>query len=215
MKKAFLKIFAKVNSIGGFTMIELLIVIAILGILAVAVLSAINPIEQINRGRDTGSRSDAEQLLSAIDRYNAFQGYYPWKTGASDATAHVIESALTSWTTAASFVDTGGTCPVSEKLGTATTAGCIGADELKDTFFNRLFDTGYNHLSIYNSGTQGASTYVCFVPKSKAFISEAQARCVDAIGTGLPSDINAANKATICAGWADPTPANPVWVCLP
>ena len=45
----------------GFTMIELLIVITILGILAVAVLSAINPIEQINRGRDTGRQSDAEQ----------------------------------------------------------------------------------------------------------------------------------------------------------
>ena len=61
----------------GFTMIELLIVITILGILAVAVLSAINPIEQIRRARDTSSQSDAEQLLSAIDRYNAFQGVFP------------------------------------------------------------------------------------------------------------------------------------------
>ncbi|NIT03538.1 prepilin-type N-terminal cleavage/methylation domain-containing protein, partial [Candidatus Saccharibacteria bacterium] len=52
----------------GFTMIELLIVIAVIGILAIAVLAAINPIEQINRGRDTGSRSDAEQLIGAIDR---------------------------------------------------------------------------------------------------------------------------------------------------
>ena len=31
----------------GFTLIELLIVISILGILAVAVLSAINPVEQL------------------------------------------------------------------------------------------------------------------------------------------------------------------------
>src|SRR3990167_838952 len=67
----------------GFTLIELLIVIAVLGILAVAVLAAINPIEQINRSRDTGSRSDAEQLISAIDRYYATNGYYPWMTGAS------------------------------------------------------------------------------------------------------------------------------------
>jgi prepilin-type N-terminal cleavage/methylation domain-containing protein len=64
----------------GFTMIELLIVIAVLGILAVAVLASINPIEQINRGRDTGSRGDAEQLISAIDRYYAAKGYYPWMT---------------------------------------------------------------------------------------------------------------------------------------
>ena len=74
---------------SGFTMIELLVVIAILGILAVAVLSAINPIEQINRGRDTGSRSDAEQLLSAIDRYNAFNGYFPWVTSQAAQDAHV------------------------------------------------------------------------------------------------------------------------------
>jgi prepilin-type N-terminal cleavage/methylation domain-containing protein len=68
----------------GFTMIELLIVIAVLGILAVAVLAAINPIEQIKRGKDTGSRSDAEQQISAIDRFYASQGYYPWMTGAAD-----------------------------------------------------------------------------------------------------------------------------------
>ncbi len=94
----------KFSSQLGFTMIELLIVITILGILAVAVLSAINPIEQINRGRDTGSQSDAEQLLSAIDRYNAFQGYYPWQLDANDtdtsmmASAYNTEAVPPSWT---------------------------------------------------------------------------------------------------------------------
>lgn len=199
---------------AGFTMIELLIVIAILGILAVAVLSAINPIEQINRGRDTGSRSDAEQLLSAIDRYNAFQGYYPWKQGASDSTAHAIESALTEWDADTTILDTGGTCPVSEKLSEATTAGCTGADELKVTFFSRIFNTGYNYLWIYNRGSQGDSTYVCFEPQSNAFVTEAQNRCVDAAGQGLPSDIAPGVAGTICGGYADPD-ANPIYVCIP
>src|SRR3989304_3138472 len=84
----FLSYLKNLRQQAGFTMIELLIVIAILGILAIAVLAAINPIEQINRGRDTGSRSDAEQLISAIDRFYAFNGYYPWQTGAAD-TANV------------------------------------------------------------------------------------------------------------------------------
>jgi prepilin-type N-terminal cleavage/methylation domain-containing protein len=53
----------------GFTMIELLVVIAIIGVLAVAVLSSINPIEQINKGRDTRARSDAAELLAASERY--------------------------------------------------------------------------------------------------------------------------------------------------
>ena len=81
----------KLKSQLGFTMIELLIVITILGILAVAVLSAINPIEQINRGRDTGSVSDAEQLLGAADRYNAFQGHYPWQVNSDETDTSVNE----------------------------------------------------------------------------------------------------------------------------
>ena len=140
---------------AGFTMIELLIVIGILGILAVAVLAAINPIEQINRGRDTGSRSDAEQLISAIDRYYAFNGYYPWQTGASD-----VGNVAIAWThfEDTTLTDSGGTCPVAEKLGTASTAGCTGADELKQSFVERVSATTYNYIYLYNSGDQGAST---------------------------------------------------------
>jgi len=83
-------IMKKLKSQLGFTMIELLIVITILGILAVAVLSAINPIEQINRGRDTGSQSDTEQFLSSVDRYNAFQGYYPWQLDSDDTETSIM-----------------------------------------------------------------------------------------------------------------------------
>lgn len=215
MKEKLFKYFEKLRANStGFTMIELLIVIAILGILAVAVLSAINPIEQINRGRDTGSRSDAEQLLSAIDRFNAFQGYYPWKTGASDTTAHAVESGLVEWTAAGDILDTGGTCPVSEKLSEAVTVGCVGADELKVTYFNRVFDTSYNYLWIYNQGNQGDSTYVCFEPVSKAFVTEAQTRCVDAAGSGLPADIDGTTAGVICGGFTDPD-TTPIYVCLP
>ncbi|MBP7740748.1 prepilin-type N-terminal cleavage/methylation domain-containing protein [Candidatus Woesebacteria bacterium] len=172
---------------GGFTMIELLIVIAILGILAVAVLAALNPIEQINRGRDTGSRSDSEQILSAIDRFNAFQGYYPWQTGATDVANMPL--AWTSMTTAADVADTAATpCPISEKLSVAVVAGCIGTDELKVTFFERIFNASYNTLKIYNRGTQGDSTYVCFAPKSKAFVTEAAARVAGTLPADYPSE---------------------------
>ena len=165
-------------------MIELLIVISILGILSVAVLSAINPVEQINRGRDTGTRSDAAQLLSAIDRYNAFQGYYPWMVGASSTNNAV---AWTQFSGITKLVDDKpGTpkCPVSEKLSAAVVAGCTGADELKVTFFSRIFNSGYNYLYAYNNGGQGDSTYICFKPQSKAFVTEAATR----IAGTLPAD---------------------------
>lgn len=46
----------------GFTLIELLIVIAVLGTLAVVVLIAINPIQQLARARDAGRSSAVAQL---------------------------------------------------------------------------------------------------------------------------------------------------------
>lgn len=179
---------------AGFTMIELLIVIAILGILAVAVLSAINPVEQINRGRDTGARSDAEQLLSAIDRFNAFQGYVPWRTGPNDgATNDAV--AWTELNAAAALIDSGGTCHVLEKLSTAAPGGgvdtcTVHADELKLTFITRIIDSTYNHMFIYNNGGTGESTYVCFAPQSQAFATEALNR-LDTDGDGTADSVPA------------------------
>jgi prepilin-type N-terminal cleavage/methylation domain-containing protein len=172
---------AQARSQAGFTMIELLIVIAILGILAVAVLAAINPIEQINRGRDTGSRSDAEQLISAIDRFYAFNGYYPWQIGAADTANVAID--WVAFADTAALTDSGGTCRVAEKLGTATTVGCTGNDELKQSFLDRVSETSYNTLFIYNDGSQGSSTYACFAPVSNAFVQEVNQR-LDPDGDG-------------------------------
>jgi prepilin-type N-terminal cleavage/methylation domain-containing protein len=179
----------------GFTMIELLIVIAVLGILAVAVLAAINPIEQINRGRDTGSRSDAEQLLSAIDRFYASQGYYPWQTGATDTDAEAL-----AWTAAQDVADAD-TEAMLEKLSEGGTA------EIKESFVSRITDDTYNTLQIYNRGTQGDSTYVCFAPKSGAFTEEANVRCGED-GDDLPDDLSDMAD-TVCESETE------LYVCLP
>ena len=181
----------------GFTMIELLIVIAVLGILAVAVLAAINPIEQINRGRDTGSRSDAEQLLSAIDRFYASQGYYPWQTGATDTASEDL-----AWTSAASIADLS-----AENMLAKLSSG--GTAEIKTSFVERVSDPTYNSLYVYNQGTQGDSTYVCFLPKSGSFAEEASTRCVDTDGSGLPDDIDNTTRGIICGTDTDQ------YICLP
>lgn len=193
---------------AGFTMIELLIVISILGILAVAVLSAINPIEQINRGRDTGTRSDSEQFLSAIDRYYASQGYYPWQIGATDDTP---VDTLTQIIALDSLVDST-PCNVLDKLSDGNGGSCAGSNELKRSFVTRIIDSGYNYLSIYNNGETGASTYICFVPQSDDFRTKAVERCGDATGTSLPGDLTDIGS-TICKGYADAT--LDVYTCLP
>jgi len=182
-------------SVSGFTLIELLIVIAVLGILAVAVLSAINPIEQINRSRDTGSRSDAEQLINALDRYYASKGFYAWQFGATSTNPDTgWEAVATSWTD-----DDTPAQQVLTKLSSGGTA------EIKASFVNRIIDTGYNTLYVYNRGQVGDSTYICFLPKSSAFQDEAGTRC----NADLPVDY----PANSCSANCDAN--NNCWACLP
>jgi prepilin-type N-terminal cleavage/methylation domain-containing protein len=58
----------------GFTLIELLIVMAILGVLAVVVLVAINPVQQLARTRDAGRKSGVSQLGRAMEAYYTSHG---------------------------------------------------------------------------------------------------------------------------------------------
>jgi len=53
----------------GFTLVELLIVIAIIGVLAVVVLVAINPAEKLRQARDSGRKSDISQIATALEAY--------------------------------------------------------------------------------------------------------------------------------------------------
>ena len=202
------KILPRIKSQLAFTMIELLIVIAILGILAVAVLAAINPVEQINRGRDTGTRSDAEQLLSSIDRFYAYKGYYPWQTGPNDgrdAQAWMAVDAIDGWVDA----DTGG-CNVLDKLANGDGSTCDGTNEVKRSFVTKILETDYNHLYVYGRGQSGDSVYVCFEPQSEGFMDEASTRC-GTDGDGLPADIDDTAEDVIC----DAGDTGVYFVCLP
>jgi len=185
-------------------MIELLIVIAVLGILAVAVLAAINPIEQINRGRDTGSRSDAEQLLSAIDRYNASQTLWPWQDVATD-------TKIVLWGDVLATNPAGSICPMLDNLAKDDTPGatCPGTDEVKASFVNRITSPTYNLLRMQYDGGPGDSVYVCFNPQSGSFAQEADRRCA---GT-LPSDFPAGVVCGSCP--TDSTGQHNNCICLP
>jgi prepilin-type N-terminal cleavage/methylation domain-containing protein len=58
----------------GFTLIELLIVMAILGVLAVVVLVAINPVQQLARTRDAGRKSGVTQIGHAAEAFYTSHG---------------------------------------------------------------------------------------------------------------------------------------------
>lgn len=78
MNKFSANIKSNISSQKGFTLVELLVVIGVLGVLAAAVLTAINPLEQLARGRDGGRKSTVSQLGNAVQSYYTSQNaVYP------------------------------------------------------------------------------------------------------------------------------------------
>ena len=62
----------------GFTLVELLVVIAVLGILSVGLIVTINPIDKLNSASDSRVLGDVGVLARAAESYStARNGYYP------------------------------------------------------------------------------------------------------------------------------------------
>lgn len=206
---------------SGFTMIELLVVIAVIGILAVALLATLNPLEQIRKGRDTRTRTDVAQLDSAIERYNASLGYFPWQStesenldvGVADVNFLQINAAVD--------------LPVGCTLAVCTVAGMLATltdtSEVKSGFIDRIVSVTYNDIFLYfNDESTGSSVIGCFTPESTTFSREAFDRCqadsygsdflpVYAPGLVCPDGADATAYGALAF---DPTSANEM-ICLP
>lgn len=199
----------------GFTLVELLIVIALLGVIATIVIAAINPIEQANRASDAGMKADASQLVSAIQRYYTTHSQFPW-----NPTLVALPDSGLSWMSA----DTIG-------LGLCTTASCkseathgvlIDALELQTAFLSKTWinpatATRPNRLMIGKGSNASSSVYVCWIPKSNSnrqnLINSSLSgsstgnKMVNATSDIGTSGIPAASTActTTSAGWTDGT----------
>lgn len=181
----------------GFTLVELLIVIALIGVLAAVVLAAINPLEQANRARDTRFRADAAQLLAAIDRYFPVKEEFPW------VTAGAVTSNDSALAFSSAHQQPVGICGVN----CSADGVLITSLELKTEFRNRDFITTTDSLKrVYVGKDAGASSsvYACWIPASQSERQKTQNLRSLTFSGGVPTNCTTTNWET-----------NPCYVCLP
>lgn len=138
----------------GFTLIELLIVIALLGALAVGLLAALDPFEQLKKGTDTGVRNTVSEFQGAVIRFYAIKNYMPWCSDASTCTVDGAEPSSTALTSLPN-----------------TIAAIVTTGELKSDF-STLAGTGTLGKIYVTGSNTNATVSVCFKPTAKSFIAD-------------------------------------------
>jgi len=66
---------------SGFTLVELIIVMAIIGILSASVIGVINPVQQQKKASDSVRRADLAKISTALEQYYADHNAYPVGSG--------------------------------------------------------------------------------------------------------------------------------------
>ncbi len=151
----------------GFTLMELLIVIGVLGILAAGLLAAIDPFEQLRKARDTNTRNATIELMSSLTRYYANHGAFPWNmttlpdVSCSRASGGALEALDTIAINAFSIQD--------NAMSTCISGSVVVDGELKDTFMDGI---GSTNIYIGSSSTDLTDLSVCFAPEGKSARSD-------------------------------------------
>lgn len=154
------------SNLHGFTLMELLIVIGVLGILVAGLLAAIDPFEQLKKARDTNTRNATIELLQSLQRFYTTHGELPWNmaqysavcgTGAGeslDGFGDILDSAMSIQY---------------EPMAECLEASLVMDGELKETF---VAGTGGSHIYIGSNLADKSDVTVCFEPKSKTNMTD-------------------------------------------
>lgn len=81
----------------GFTFIELLIVIAVIGILITGFIVIINPVAQIQKAQDSRRKTDLAQIQKALEVYYQTNRAYPANPAEGDYRIQGLDGITVSW----------------------------------------------------------------------------------------------------------------------
>lgn len=65
----------------GFSLVELLVVIGLLGVIAAVSLALLNPDTYLKKSRDSRRKADLQQIRAALELYRSDYGHYPRNGG--------------------------------------------------------------------------------------------------------------------------------------
>lgn len=144
----------------GFTLIELLIVIALIGALAVGLIAAIDPVDQVRRGQDVETQKVVAEYMAAQERaYASNNGAY---AGGDVAAAALLNSAT----------------------GTTIVTALQNAGEVKNTFVTRAANANVGgRITIVSQTASSATLSLAYQVMSKSYKSNtALNRCTTTSG---------------------------------
>jgi len=149
----------------GFTLIELLIVIALLGALAVGLLAALDPFEQLKKGTDTGVRNTVSEVHGAIIRYYAIKGGMPWAgptAGTLGALSPLIQSVVETGELKSDFFSLLPQGALSEIYINATTESVTVCFQPKSRSFRSDNNTKFTQQGARDSNCPRPSANTCY-----------------------------------------------------
>lgn len=142
---------------SGFTLIEILIVVALIGALFLGILASLDPLEQLKKGGDSARRDITTEIYNGFIRYYAVKNTLPWT---ADISAMAVSAnAMTA-------------------AGTGYISQGIAQGEFKVDFLSLA---GVNLNKIFLTSTADAqgnrsNLASCFLPDSKSFRLDANAK---------------------------------------
>lgn len=153
-----INIYRYLKQAKGFTLLELLIVVALLGALFIGLLATLDPLEQINRGTDTARRNIVSEIYGAAINYYALKGDYPWQNDIVGMAASDVLMTTAPDGYINKFIETG---------------------ELKSDFITLAGSGNLNKIFLTSRGDANGirkNVAVCFLPESKSIVRNTNAQ---------------------------------------